>query len=134
MQQKVLIALIAVVVVGGFAYWAIALRGADQGPVVSQSPVTSGEGAPEGSIHNLPAEPAAEAARADLAAKLGVAPSAVTILMVEERTWSDGCLGLGGPAESCIQMLVDGFRVELLAQGETHVYRTDKTGANLRAE
>ncbi|MEK7604610.1 MAG: hypothetical protein AAB442_02340 [Patescibacteria group bacterium] len=49
-------------------------------------------------------------------------------------TWNDGCLGLGGPAESCLQALVPGFRVEMLAQGKTYLYRTDKTGVVVRAE
>jgi hypothetical protein len=30
--------------------------------------------------------------------------------------------------------LTDGFRVELLAEGKTYIYRTDKTGTSLRVE
>lgn len=79
-------------------------------------------------------EPAASAARKDLAAKLGVAESSIVIMEVEAKTWSDGCLGLGGPAESCLAALVEGFKVELAARGESYTYRTDKTGASLRME
>ena len=79
-------------------------------------------------------EPAAAKARADLSGKLGVPQSAITIMLVEDKTWNDGCLGLGGPAESCMQALVERFRVEMLAQGETYSYRTDKTGATITAE
>jgi hypothetical protein len=101
----------------------------------SAATVTSGENPrPGDSVHNLPAEPAAVAARAHLAAKLGISAGTITIMSVKPETWNDGCLGLGGPAESCMQMLVDGFRVELLASGKTYIYRTDKTGSNLRAE
>lgn len=101
----------------------------------SQMPVvTSGEDPEPGSIHGMPAEPAAVEARKDLAGKLSVREGSIVIMKVEEQTWTDGCLGLGGPAESCLQALVEGFRVELLAEGKTYVYRTDKTGATLRAE
>ena len=95
----------------------------------------SGENPEPGSqVHDLPAEPAAVEARKDLAAKLNVPERSIVIMLVEEKTWSDGCLGLGGPAESCLAALVEGFRVELEASGETYVYRTDATGATVRAE
>lgn len=144
MTTKTVAVIIALVVIGGLGYWAYAgsipaTEPAGAGQDITnetQTPVTSADGIEPGSggIHGMPAEPAAVAARADLAAKLGIPTSGVTIMLVEEKSWSDGCLGLGGPAESCLQALVDGFRVELLAHGHTHVYRTDKTGASLRPE
>ena len=124
-KNTVIVVLLAVILVGGFAYWAWA----NQPPVLN-----SAENAPPGSIHNMPAEPAAEAARKDLAEKLSVDANSIVIMKVENQTWSDGCLGLGGPAESCLMALVEGFRVELSAKGKTYFYRTDKTGASLRAE
>ncbi len=78
-------------------------------------------------------EPAA-AAREDLAQRLSMDEADIEITQVEERTWSDSCLGLGGPAESCLQALTPGFRVELVAQGGTYFYRTDQTGASVRIE
>lgn len=134
------VAVVAVLVAGG-AYWVMANPGVSPAPAQddtnqSQAPVTSADNVEPGSggIHGMEPEPAAAAARADLAAKLGVAASGITIMLVEEKTWSDGCLGLGGPAEACIAALVDGFRVELRAQGREYVYRTDKTGASVRME
>lgn len=79
-------------------------------------------------------EPAALAARKDLAAKLSIPEASITIVRVEEKTWSNGCLGLAKAEEFCTEALVPGFRVELQAQGTTHVYRTDKLGFNIRAE
>lgn len=144
MNKHAFLVAVTVLLVAGITYWAFAMGGVapmpepanQQDTNQSQAPVTSADGVEPGSggIHGLPAEPAAEAARADLAAKLGITASAITIMLVEERTWNDGCLGLGGPAESCLQALVDGFRVELRAQGEEYAYRTDKTGASLRLE
>jgi hypothetical protein len=100
-----------------------------------ESPAISDDNSlPEGEVDNLPVEPAAVEARKDLATRLKIDEKSIVIMKVEARTWNDGCLGLGGIAESCIQALVEGFRVELLAQGKTYIYRTDKTGASLRAE
>lgn len=101
----------------------------------NQSPVTSGENPEPGSaVHDLPIEPAAAAARQDLAQKLSIPATRIVILNIEEKTWSDGCLGLGGPAESCLQALVEGFRVEILADGQTYFYRTDQSGTSVRLE
>lgn len=127
-----IIIIILLVIVGG--YWALANK-ADAPTDTNQPVVTSGENPKPGDqVHGLPAEPAAEVARKDLATKLSVPEGNIVILSVKEETWNDGCLGLGGPAESCLQALVPGFRVELLAQGKSYFYRTDKTGASVRAE
>lgn len=145
MNKYMFLVAVIVLLVAGIAYWALATRGVaptaepthQQGDTnQSQAPVTSADGVEPGSggIHGMPAEPAAEAARADLATKLGITASTITIMLVEAKTWNDGCLGLGGPAESCLQALVDGFRVELRAQGKEYVYRTDQTGASVRME
>lgn len=97
--------------------------------------VTSGENPQPGStVHDLPVEPAAAVARKDLAAKLAVSEKSIVIMQITDTTWNDSCLGLGGPAESCLQALTPGFTVEMLAEGKTYIYRTDKSGAAVRAE
>ena len=136
MKKNTLIAVILAVLVIGVAYWAYA-NSADVPDTVSESgaPITtSGENPQPGSIHDLPVEPAAAIARKDLAAKLSVDEKSIVILQITDMTWNDGCLGLGGPAESCLEALVPGFRVEMLAKGKTYLYRTDTTGATTRAE
>ena len=70
-----------------------------------QVPVTSAENAPQGSIHNLPVPMGVQAARNALAAHLNVATNAIVILEAHEKDWSDSCLGLGGPAESCLAVI-----------------------------
>ena len=77
---------------------------------------------------------AAVKAREALAARLGIDLSAVEIVSQEQAEWSDSCLGLGGPAESCLQALVSGWRVELEAEGETYIARTDELGETIRFE
>ena len=137
MNKKIML-LVAVLVIGG-GYWLYISQSAEPAEQAADTnqmgSTNSSENAEPGSlVHDLPVEPAAAAARADLAAKLGVEERSIVIMLVEEKTWSDGCLGLGGPAESCLMALVDGFRVEMEAKGKTYVYRTDKTGTSARAE
>ncbi|MEM1256318.1 MAG: YbaY family lipoprotein [Cyanobacteria bacterium P01_H01_bin.21] len=51
------------------------------------------------------------------------------------ETWSDGCLGLGGPAELCLAALTEGWRVELTdTAGENYIYRTNIDGTQVRRE
>lgn len=76
---------------------------------------------------------AVAAARSWLAERLGVSIEAVAVVSSERREWSDGCLGLGGPAESCMAMMVPGWRVELEASGRRYEVRTDATGAVVRS-
>ena len=137
MYKTLALVVAALIVIGAGAYWLmVPVAGGLGAPATtSQSPVTSGENPqPGSSVHDLPVEPAAAVARKDLAAKLSIEEKNIVIMQIDETQWSDGCLGLGGPAESCIQMLVPGFRVEMLAQGKTYFSRTDKTGASVRAE
>lgn len=135
MNTNILLGIGAVVLLSAGAYWMFADTSASNGTIVNQMPiVTSGENPESGGIHDMPVEPAAAEARKDLAAELGVNEKNIVILQITETTWSDGCLGLGGPAETCLQALVPGFTVELLAEGETYIYRTDKTGSTVRAE
>jgi hypothetical protein len=136
-MNKAILALVAIIVIGGIVYWALTNPGGstDNPAVINQMPVvTSGENPQPGGIHDMPVEPAAAMARKDLAAKLSIDEKSIVIMQITEETWSDSCLGLGGPAESCLQALVPGFKVEMLTKGVTYVYRTDATGASVRAE
>lgn len=48
------------------------------------------------------------------------------------ETWSDGCLGLGGPAESCPEALTEGWQIEAIYQNQSFFYRTDLSGNQIR--
>lgn len=87
---------------------------------------------PSGQTGEFPA--AAQAARDALAQQLGVPSDQITIVSAEPVEWSDGCLGLGGPAESCLAAITPGYRVTLQAGGKQYVYRTDESGQAVRAE
>jgi len=135
-KNTLFVGILVVLVLGGGFYWMLSNKPVDTVTETNQMPVvTSGENPQPGSaVHDLPVEPAAASARKDLATKLGVDEKSIVIMQIDETTWSDGCLGLGGPAESCLQTLVPGFKVEMLAKGKTYMYRTDKTGTSIRAE
>lgn len=74
--------------------------------------------------------------KADLAAHLGVPVDRLSIESYSRETWSDGCLGLGGPAESCLAALTEGWRVEVIdtEANQRHVYRTDLAGDQIRRQ
>lgn len=80
----------------------------------------------------VPVPPAAQAVQASLAERLGVDPSEVKIREITEMQWSDTCLGLGGPAEMCGQVIVPGFRIVVEAKGQQVVFRTDRDGSTIR--
>lgn len=57
------------------------------------------------------------------------------VVSATPQTWSDSCLGLGGPAESCAQILIkNGWRVVMSNGAQTWVVRTDGTGRIVRFE
>jgi len=76
--------------------------------------------------------PAVEAAQAALASELGVEPAAVELVNFEQREWSDSCLGLGGPAESCAAVVTPGWEVTLSVDGQQYEVRTDFDGEQAR--
>lgn len=97
-------------------------------------PLNSAEGAPEGSIHNLPVPTAVQAAKDALAERLNVDVSTIVVLEALETDWSDSCLGLGGPAESCLAAITPGYSVLLVQSGVEYRYRTNGDGSSVRAE
>lgn len=96
--------------------------------------VTSADDAPEGSMHNLPVPDAVAAVREMVATELGVEEGGVIVMSANEKEWSDSCLGLGGPAESCLMAITPGYEVTVLAESEERVYRTNADGSVIRAE
>lgn len=65
---------------------------------------------------------------------LGVPLDQIQIETVEQKDWSDSCLGLGGPEESCAQAVTPGWLVVFSINGTEYRYRVDNTGTNIRQE
>ncbi len=85
-------------------------------------------------IGSIPVDPeaATAAAVAFLAAELGMAESEIEVVALEAAEFSDSCLGLGGPAESCLQAITPGWLFTLGAAGQEYEVRTDGTGQVVR--
>lgn len=76
----------------------------------------------------------AVAAKAALAARLSIDPDDIDISAFEQTDWSDSCLGLGGPAESCLAAITPGYKVTMNYGGTAYHYRTNMDGSVVRAE
>ena len=70
------------------------------------------------------AQPLVDLAKADLARL--VPDMDIEVVRVEAVQWRDGCLECGGPAESCLAVIVPGYRIVLRAAGQEYEYRTDR--------
>jgi hypothetical protein len=80
-----------------------------------------------------PAEAVTAAAIARLAQELGLADeTAIEVVSAEMTEFSDSCLGLGGPAESCLQAITPGWVIVLSVEGQEYEVRTDETGQQAR--
>ncbi len=67
---------------------------------------------------------------------LGQVPANLTIREATRVTWTDSCLGLGGPAELCAQMQVPGWAIEVSERQSwgppSWFYRADQAGQIIR--
>jgi hypothetical protein len=75
--------------------------------------------------------PAAAAARDRLAQALGLAAKDVVIKSVEQRTWSDSCLGVVQQNVACADVIVPGYRVILQANGRLFEAHTNSDGTQV---
>ena len=69
-----------------------------------------------------------------LSEKLDLPVDQIQVKSLEQVDWSDSCLGLGGPAESCAAVITPGYRVTLEANGRNFEVRTDADGTNARVD
>ena len=74
------------------------------------------------------------AAVASYAKALDLPIDAISVLSAESVTWPDGSLGCPEPGMQYIQVLTEGFRVQLEARGRRAEYHTDRGSQVLRCE
>ena len=70
-----------------------------------------------------------QTAKTDLAQRLGVAPTEVSISRIESVTWPDTALGCPVPEEDYGESKVRGFRITLDHNGQSFRYHTDQKRA-----
>jgi hypothetical protein len=71
---------------------------------------------------------------ADIVARSQVFRSSLKITQAEQRTWSDGCLGLAERGVFCTQVLIPGWRVTVEATGKRWIYRTNLSGTLVKLD
>lgn len=79
-----------------------------------------------------PFPPAVAAAVEAVANEQQVAPQEVVVVRFESAQWTDGCLGLGAPDETCRAGPIDGWLIELQVHAEVLQVRTDELGSIVR--
>jgi len=70
----------------------------------------------------------------DAARRSGLSISALRIVQTQRRNWSDGCLGLGGPVDLCLNAIVPGWRVVVASGQQRWVYRTNQSGSVVKLD
>ena len=65
----------------------------------------------------------------DLAQRLGVAKSAITLVKIEAVEWPDASLGCPRPGMMYAQVITPGYLVVLRASGRNYEYHTSMTRA-----
>lgn len=76
---------------------------------------------------------AALEAQAWLAEQLDADETQVNMINAEQAEWSDSCLGLGQPNESCAAVITPGWDLLFEVEGQQYEVRTDETGAIIRS-
>ena len=76
--------------------------------------------------------PAVEAALNTLSHEFAAAAADFSVISVDEMDWPDSCLGLGGPDEGCLAVIVPGLRIVVQMDDRQFELRTDTTGETVR--
>jgi hypothetical protein len=71
-------------------------------------------------------ESAVDAAKHDLADRLGVGEGDISQVSVEETDFPDMSLGAAAGGEMSAQMISSGWKIKLAANGDSYEYRADK--------
>ncbi len=73
-------------------------------------------------------EQAVQTAKADLAQRTGIAPTAITVVKAEAVDWRDSSLGCPQPGRMYLQVITPGYLIVLEAAGRTYEYHSDREG------
>ena len=95
--------------------------------IVLATPILLGNPEPTPDPENEPARDLQQAV-ADLAQRLGVDPSILVVLSVEDVTWPDSSLGCPQPDRAYLQVLTPGRRIHLGLDGKVYAYHSGRSG------
>ena len=99
-------------------------------PTMPASPLDPNSGSSTGPAAGQDA--AVANSRQDLAERLNIDPSVITVVSVEAVDWPDGCLGVQTPGVMCTMVITPGYRVILEANGKQYEYHTNASGDAVR--
>lgn len=99
---------------------------------VEETPASTASGEGGAVVQAQPTTPAQFAARAKLAADLGVPETEITFISASNEEWADACLGLAREGELCAQMITPGERVRLSAGGSEYTFHVSADGNAVR--
>lgn len=71
-------------------------------------------------------------AKADLSKRLNITENQISEQTIEDVDFPDASLGVPVKDEMSAQMITEGVRIRLNANGKTYEYRTDAAGRELR--
>lgn len=80
----------------------------------------------------VPLPEAAAAARQALADMLKIDVSQITVKNISEQEFTDSCLGVGGAAESCLQVITPGYVIDMTAKEMDYTFHTSQDGSVIR--
>lgn len=103
---------------------------APQQPGMPVTGETAGASTPT-AFPELPAE-AVQAAAQWLATQLNSDVDQLKIIEAEQAEWTDSCLGLGKPNESCLRVTTPGWKAVFEVNGQRYEVRTDQTASIIR--
>jgi hypothetical protein len=101
----------------------------------AQTPATTPQGptkAPATAVPDYSKAPAVENNRLLLARQLHIDPTTIQVISAEKVEWSDSCLGLGLPTESCAAVITPGYKITFSVEGQEYVIHTDEGGYQTR--
>lgn len=82
--------------------------------------------------YRFPSESLVNQVRRTASRDLGIAVDNLLIMRYSHETWTDSCLGLGGPAELCAQVMVEGWQMEVTDGEQSWFYRISDSGDTIR--
>ena len=81
-----------------------------------------------------PAPQSSDLALANLAATLGIAPTAITVKVVEPVDWPDASLGCPQPGMMYAQVITPGYRIVLEVDGQSYEYHAGRSSTIVRCK
>jgi hypothetical protein len=82
-------------------------------------------------ITNDQTSSAISAAKSALAKQLNIGTNLIQLVSIKQVQWPDGCLGIQQPGIMCAMHVVDGYRIMLSANDQTHEVRSNLDGSQI---